>query len=100
MLDHIPFGHSSFLLPSSSVLRHWRWLLWLRLHLRGLWSGFWLGHHRDKNVRDARGARITKRGELVAIDPIEQENVAPEHLPFRNRLQRARICNVIRMDHH
>src|SRR4030095_6640450 len=100
------FGVGRLLHPCASSLQLLLTSHWLRaraLSARWLWSvvrGLSFGHHRHKHVGNARRAHLTERGELVAIDLIEQENAAAEHLSFRDRLERARTRDMIRMDHH
>src|SRR4051812_17085668 len=56
---------------------------------------FLLPHHRNKQIRDARRADLTERGELATIDMIEQHDAAPEHLALVDRIKRPRSIGMI-----
>src|SRR5262249_19869054 len=43
-------------------------------------------HDSHEKIGDARRAYFTERGELAAIDVVEQEHAATEHLPLVQRL--------------
>src|SRR6202011_56359 len=55
---------------------------------RPLSRGALIAHHGNKQVGNARCAHVTKRSKLLAIDPIEQQNAASQHLTLVNRLER------------
>src|SRR5205814_9643829 len=48
-----------------------------------------IADHGNKQVGDARRSHVAKGGKLLAFDTIEQQDAAPEHLAFMNRLQRS-----------
>src|SRR5260370_35766475 len=54
----------------------------------------------NKRVGDARRSHVAKRGELLAFDTIEQQDAAPEHLAFVNRLQHPCCAELFGMHHH
>src|SRR6266851_9144135 len=56
-----------------------------------------ISDHRHEQVGDGGCAYVAKRGELVAIDPIEQQNAAPEYLALVNRFERTRRSDLFRM---
>src|SRR6202171_6125255 len=56
--------------------------------------------HGNKQVGDARRSHVAKRGELLALDTIEQQDAAPEHLAFVNRLQRLCCGDLLGIHHH
>src|SRR5260370_4858101 len=58
-----------------------------------------IAEHGNKQVRDARRSYVAKRGELLAFDMIEQQDAAPEHLAFVNRLQRPCCAELFGMHH-
>ena len=59
-----------------------------------------IAHHRNEQVGDAGRAHVAKRGELLTIDTIEQQDAATEHLALVHRLQRPRRGSLLRMHHH
>src|SRR4029077_16415857 len=59
-----------------------------------------IAEHGNKQVGDARRSHVAKRGELLAFDTIEQQDAAPEHLAFVNRLQRPSREDLLRVRHH
>src|SRR5204863_490607 len=48
----------------------------------------------------SRRSHVAKRGELLAFDTIEQQDAAPEHLAFVNRLQRPCCGDLLGIHHH
>ena len=65
--------------------------------MRRLFGGGLVGaHHGDEEVGDAGGAHLAERGEPVAVDAVEQQDAAAEHLALVDRLQRpggVRACS-------
>src|SRR5580693_9701699 len=59
-----------------------------------------IAEHGNKQVGDARCSHVTKRGKLLAFDTIEQQDAAPEHLAFVNRLQRPCCGDLLGIYHH
>src|SRR6202166_2124468 len=59
-----------------------------------------IAEHGNKQVGDARRSHVAKRGELLAFDTIEQQDAAPEHLAFVNRLQRPCCGDLLGIHHH
>src|SRR5229473_3117306 len=54
-------------------------------------------NHCNEQVGDGGCAHVAKRGELVAINAIEQQNAAPEYLALVNRLERTRCGDLFGM---
>src|SRR5204863_3698335 len=59
-----------------------------------------IAEHVNKQVGDARRSHVAKRGELLAFDTIEQQDAAPEHLAFVNRLQRPCCGDLLGIHHY
>src|SRR6266702_953841 len=59
-----------------------------------------IAEYGNKQVGDARRSHVAKRGELLAVDAIEQQDAAPEHLALVNRLERPRCGDLLRIHHH
>src|SRR6266849_7194367 len=59
-----------------------------------------IAEHGNKQVGDARRSHVAKRGELLAFDTIEQQDAAPEHLAFVNRLQGPCCGDLLGIHHH
>ena len=59
-----------------------------------------IAQHGNEQVGDARRAHVAKRGELLAIDAIEQQDAAAEHLALVNRLERPCCGDLLGMHHH
>ncbi len=59
-----------------------------------------IAHHGNEQVGDAGRAHLAQRGELLAIDAIEQQDAAAEHLALVHRLERARRGQLLGMHHH
>src|SRR6267143_6621230 len=59
-----------------------------------------MAHHGNEQVGDAGRAHVAKRGELLTIDSIEQQDVAAEHLALVHRLERPCRGCPLRMHHH
>ena len=66
-----------------SILR--RSQCWIECSFRGSCRFGLMIHDGDEQIRDARGADIAQRRELISIDLIEQKNAATEDLSFRDR---------------
>src|SRR4029077_5301183 len=58
-----------------------------------------LAEHGSKQVGHAWRAYVAKRGELLALDTIEQQDAAPEQLALVHRLSRA-WCGGLLGIHH
>src|SRR5205807_7447608 len=58
-----------------------------------------IAHYGNEQVGDAGCAHFAKRGELVTIDSIEQQDAAPEPLALVNRLERPCCIDMLRMHH-
>src|SRR5712692_8393098 len=58
-----------------------------------------IAEHGNKQVGDARRSHVAKRGELLAFDTIEQQDAAPEHLAFVNRLEDPCRAELFGMHH-
>src|SRR5207245_213603 len=56
-----------------------------------------IAHHGNEQVGDAGPAHVAKRGELLTIDAIEQQDAAAEHLPLVNRLEGPRCGETVGM---
>src|ERR1700687_3617253 len=54
-------------------------------------------NHCNEQVGDGGCAHVAKRGELVAINTIEQQNAAPEYLALVKRFERTRCGDLIGM---
>src|SRR6266849_2513902 len=59
-----------------------------------------IAEHGNKQVGDARRAHVAKGGELLALDTIEQQDAAPEHLALVHRLQRPCCGDLLGIHHH
>src|SRR5713226_7723885 len=57
-------------------------------------------HHGNEQVGDAGRAHVAKRGELLAIDTIEQQDAATEHLALVHRLERPCRGGLLGVHHH
>src|SRR3979490_73874 len=62
--------------------------------------GALIAEHGNKQVGDARRSHFAKRVELLAFDTIEQQDAAPKHLAFVNRLQRPCGGDLLGVYHH
>src|SRR5258707_2861361 len=56
-----------------------------------------VAYHCHEQVGDGGCAHVAKRGELVAIDPIEQQNAAAKYLALVNRFERTRRSDLLGM---
>src|SRR5881394_3053654 len=59
-----------------------------------------IADHGNKQVGDARRSHVAKGGKLLAFDTIEQQDAAPEHLAFMNRLQHPRCGDLLGIHHY
>src|SRR5882724_6632281 len=67
---------------------------------RSLGHAALIAEHGYKQVGDARGSHVSKRGELLAFDTIEQQDAPPEHLALVNRLQHPCCGDLLGIHHH
>src|SRR5260221_12903834 len=59
-----------------------------------------IAEHGYKQVGDAWRSHVAKRGELLAFDTIEQQDAAPEHLAFVDRLQHPCRADLLGIHQH
>src|SRR5229473_2602614 len=70
----------------------------VRALCRCLWRTGLVVHYCNEQVGDCRCAQVAERGELVAINTIEQQNAAPEYLALVNRFERTRRSDLLGMN--
>src|SRR5882672_4013501 len=59
-----------------------------------------IAHHGNEQVGNAGRAHVAKRGELLTIDSIEQQDAATEHLALVHRLEPPCRGYLLGMHHH
>src|SRR5450759_1138528 len=59
-----------------------------------------IAHDGNEQVGDAGSTHLAQCGELVAIDTIEQQDAAAEHLALVDRPERPRCSEVLSIHHH
>src|SRR5207302_1517477 len=59
-----------------------------------------IGHHGNEQIGNAGRAHVAKRGELLTVGMIKQQDAAAEHLALMNRLERPRCGELLGTHHH
>src|SRR5258707_9850394 len=67
---------------------------------RSLSRRVWISNHGYEQVGDAWGAHVAKRGELLAIGTIEQQDASPQYLALVNGLERICCGELLGVHHH
>src|SRR5215469_17288230 len=68
---------------------------WIEYSSSHSWCDVLISDHSDKQIANAGCAHLAQGCKLFAIDAIEQQNAAAEHLPRVNRLERPCRCNLL-----